>query len=232
MLTAEAWAVRNAIGIPAKVAYWSEVFEGNPNVSRTEGFPLQNRPGHRPYHLGAVRTQHGNKAIYNPNFRAVPGELYGVTPRLHGKIVIEPNFKPDFFADNKDWGWERYQALVETVGPGEFLQLGAPGVRRLTGVEQVKTAFFRAALDWLAGARLFVGGDGGLHHAAAAMRLPAVVIFGGLVHPRTLGYDFHINLASEDAGCGHMFPCQHCRKAMEAITVEQVAAAIREISCR
>lgn len=228
MLTAEARVVRQSIGLPAKVAYWSEIFDGNPDISRTEGLPLQNRPGHRPYHLGAVRTQYGTKVIFNPAFRVAPGALYGVSPVAHEKVVIEPNYKPDFIGINKDWGWEKYEAVVAKMGADCFVQLGPPGVRRLEGVEYVETPTFRDALNHLAGSRGYLGPEGGLHHAAGALALPAVVIFGGHTPPTVTGYGWsnHHNLASEDAGCGHMFPCGHCRQAMESITVESVLKAL------
>ena len=50
----------------------------------------------------------------------------------------------------------------------------------------------------LSGARAAVLHEGGLHHAAAALGMPAVVLFGGMISPRNTGYDVHVNLAIDD----------------------------------
>ena len=44
---------------------------------------------------------------------------------------------------------------------------------------------------------LFVGTHGGLSHAAAALNLKAVVIFGGFIDPKILGYKMHKNMFQE-----------------------------------
>jgi hypothetical protein len=226
MLTAEARAVKKALGVPAKVCYWSPIFDGNKDITMGRGFPLENKPGKRPYHLGAVKVGGHTKVIFNPHYKAVPGHIQ-VGPVSHGKILIEPNCKKYFFKDNKDWGFEKYQAVVDRMD-AEFLQVGAEG-KVLERVEFVRTKSFMDALPYLAGAKMYLGPEGGLHHAAAALGIPGVVIFGGLTHPRTTGYDIHINLHSYDAGCGHMFDCEHCRRAMDAISVEEVIEACRAV---
>jgi ADP-heptose:LPS heptosyltransferase len=78
----------------------------------------------------------------------------------------------------------------------------------------------------LSKARFLVTTDGGLHHAAAALGKPAIVVWGGLVSPKILGYDSHINLHSGTASCGSTEPCPHCRKALDWVTVDMVVDAI------
>ena len=232
MLTAEARHVRQVLNVASTPTYWSEVFDHNPNLVRENGFPLsRNRIGHRPYILGTVRTQHGNKFIYNPSFKAVPGEMYGIEPRRSFEdvnILIEPHYKPDLFGSNKDWGWDKYQAVADHFRQ-RCLQVNPGDARILRGVPGHLTPTFREACEHLAGARLYIGPEGGLHHAAAALGIPAVVIFGGHISPSTTGYDTHINLAADDAGCGNMFPCDHCKRAMAGITVKQVIDAAETI---
>jgi FkbM family methyltransferase len=55
----------------------------------------------------------------------------------------------------------------------------------------------------LSGASLLISPEGGLHHAAAALGVRAVVIFGGFISPATTGYALHTNLftAARPAGC-------------------------------
>jgi hypothetical protein len=65
-----------------------------------------------------------------------------------------------------------------------------------------------------------------LHHAAAALGVPAVVIFGGFISPAVTGYAAHANIfTGDDLGCGNINPCPHCRAAMERISVDQVYGA-------
>ena len=75
-----------------------------------------------------------------------------------------------------------------------WVQLGAGGIRVLEGVRPIETADFRAACAALAGARAAVLPEGGLHHAAAALDIPAVVIFGAMTSPANTGYASHVNL--------------------------------------
>ena len=238
MLSAEARAIRQALDIPSTPTYWSEIFDHNPNFVKEGGFPLtRNRIGHRPYHLGCVKTQYGNKFLFNPHFKAVPGEIYGLETFDYfgpdhepGFVVVEPHYKPDIFGTNKDWGWSNYQAVAEELGAfNTIVQVGPPGTKELGDVTFIETDTFRHALYWLQAAALYIGPEGGLHHAAAALGIPAVVIFGGHTNPKTTGYDMHVNLASDDAGCGNMFPCDHCRRAMDNITVEQVVEAAESL---
>lgn len=226
MLTAQARMVKKSLGVPALVKYWSEVFEGNPDISATSGFFLDNYPGHRPYHLGAVATPAGRKFIFNPNFRARPGHLHGIKPVEIGEVVIEPNYKPEIFGANKDWGWENYQDVVNSMRL-HVVQVGPVGTKILDNVQHVVTPTFRNACEVLAGAKLYVGSEGGLHHAAAALGIPAVVIFGGHTPPWLTGYEGHINLVGPDPGCGNMYPCDHCRRAMDAIKVDMVVSSMK-----
>ncbi len=75
----------------------------------------------------------------------------------------------------------------------------------------VETPTFRNALAILSKAKLFVGTDGGLHHAAAALGIPSVVIWTGFSSPRHLGYDTHRNIHDGSEPCGTFNSvCKHC----------------------
>lgn len=101
------------------------------------------------------------------------------------------------------------------------------------GVSHIRTATFRQACGALSGAKLYIGPEGGLHHAAAALGIPAVVIFGGFIHPRTTGYDLHTNLFVGDEPCGSTNYCVHCVDAMASISVDEVfSAAIARLSAK
>ena len=76
-------------------------------------------------------------------------------------------------------------------------------------------------------AKLFVGTDGGLHHAAAALGIPSVVIWTGFTSPRHLGYDTHRNIHDGSEPCGTFHSvCSHCLLKAKNISVEQVLDAV------
>jgi ADP-heptose:LPS heptosyltransferase len=205
-----------------------EVFENNPHISR-EIVPgciwVHSHKGFRPYVENDKCTT--EKLAWKREFKAYPGELF-LTAEEKAKwtqtdfVYIEPNIK-GWLGPNKDWGFDRWQEVVNRLPGIRWVQ--GPG-RKLDGVEQVQTASFRDACALLSRASLFVGTDGGLHHAAAALGKKAVVVWGGFTHPRNLGYDDHINLHSGVEPCGSLKPCDHCKKAMDRITVEMVVKAI------
>ena len=181
--------------------------------------------GARPY-IDYTKTT--DKKIVFRNYKASPGEIFlkpEEIPDIEGFIYIEPNTKGTF-GGNKDWGFENWQKVVNSL-PYRFVQGWG---RKLDGVEQINTKSFRHACGLLSKADFFVGTDGGLHHAAAALGKPAVVVWGGLVSPKILGYDTHINLHSGTHSCGSRTACEHCRKALEWVTVDKVIDAIRSLA--
>jgi ADP-heptose:LPS heptosyltransferase len=107
---------------------------------------------------------------------------------------------------------------------------------KLSGVRQVHSRGIRQGLAYLAQARLYIGPEGGLHHAAAALNIPGVVLFGGFIPPQITGYIIHANLTGGDTeACGILGRCLHCKQAMQRITVDEVLAhayiKIREFGC-
>lgn len=233
MVTAQAREVYRLYGVPVVVgpkAEWSEVFENNPHILRKpvgDYRVLNNYKGTRPY----IKAVVDGRMVFS-DFKAQPGELYfKFQERLWAQkktgdkpfIVIEPHTKRMVFSTNKEWPFERSQKLVDSL-PYRFVQLGPR--KTLRGVTHIPTASFRQACSVLDRAALYVGPEGGLHHAAAALGKPAVVIFGGHSDPKVTGYDSHVNI-SRGEPCGSMRPCKHCKDAMASISVEEVAQAVR-----
>ena len=244
-------AVRDRHGRPR----WHPLWDGNPRIARPEqvarGLDVQNiinGPGCRPY-VDYVRMEAEFAAVFpgrpfttkvcDPRlpwrytaWRASPGELPSVPRREPGHyVVIEPHLKAGA-SPNKDWGWDRWQALVTLRRDLDWVQLGAGAARVLEGVRPIETADFRAACASLAGARAAVLPEGGLHHAAAALDVPAVVIFGAMTSPANTGYPAQVNLfepAGGESPCGQRVPCDHCARAMAAIDPAAVADHLERI---
>lgn len=215
-----------------------QIFKNNANVARPGDEWRGNLewvahyPGRRAYHLG----REGNRWIFNPDFRAKPGEVFfdrdeldEGTRRLAGTrpIIIEPNVKTS--APNKSWTPGRYQEVADALmAEGHDVAQLVPSsyAATLRGVHTITTRSFRMALAVLRGARLYVGPEGGLHHGAAALGIRGVVIFGSFTHPRNTGYaGLHTNIFVGDEPCGRQRACEHCKAAMASITVEQVLEA-------
>lgn len=212
------------------VPIWNPMFENNPKISRVE-YPncpwVRTVKGNR--HYVDWGQTNASRVVFKEDARVEPGEIFFSPHELSlfsvsDFVYIEPNIKGSY-GRNKDWGFDRWQAVVDRLPHVRWIQ---PPGKRLRGVDQINTRTFREACALLSRALFFVGTDGGLHHAAAALGKRAVVVWGGFAPPKVLGYDFHINLHSGVRHCGSVRACDHCRRAMDAISVEMVVDAIEE----
>lgn len=154
-----------------------------------------------------------------------------LTPQRY--VIIEPHTKVKA-SPNRIWGWEKWQAVVDAIPRLDWVQINPRGYRLLTGVRQIAADKFPNACRVMAGARAYVGPEGGLYHAAAAFGVPAVAVFGGFVSPANQGYDSdqYVNLYEPMGGespCGQRVSCPHCKEAMERITVESVIGHVRQL---
>lgn len=211
---------------------WSEIFDGNQKISRfihPGALWVRSFEGRRPY-IDYLNSSPGRFAFVK-NFRAEPGEIFlredEIAPykEYQGYVYIEPNIK-GLLGQNKDWGFHRWQQVVDALADAPFVQ-GAG--RRLRGVAQAETPSFRHACGLLSLCKGFVGTDGGLHHAAAALGKPAIVVWGGFAPPRLLGYETHVNLCHATSWCGHTKPCEHCTQALSKVSVASVINAIKKM---
>lgn len=221
------------------------IFHGNINIARPGQEREPNLRWVNFYKGSRIYNHHdraGNRWVWNYKFKATPGEMFFSAGEKQageragkGFVLIEPNVEAGKIGVvNKDWGFARYQKVTDLLRRDGHrivqFRYGKTG-RMLQGAEAVGTKDFRDALSVLANASLYVGPEGGLHHGAAAVGIPAVVIFGSWIPPQVTGYDTHTNIASGKA-CGSLSPCQHCRDALDAITVEQVYQAAKDHLCK
>lgn len=189
---------------------------------------LRNGADLRPY----IKAKEDDRWIWR-DFECPIGELYfsdqekRLAELYAGLIIIEPNIKPRA-SPNKNWGWERWIKLAQMM-PNEFTQLGPQGTKRLPGASRIETKEFRDAVAILSTAKAYVGPEGGMHHAAAALGIPSVVIFGGFISPMQTGYNTQRNLYAGGKPCGMRIKCEHCEKAMAEITPEIVFKNLEEI---
>ena len=224
---------------------WHPLWDGNPilatptDVARGESVTrIRNASGCRPYiqypftvETGWTFTDWRARDHRGRLYLHSSDELAGAKVRQHGRFVlIEPSPKPA--QPNRQWSLDAYRALVARHRDLRFVQPIHEATRsRLPGIEHVPTHGFRETCGLLRAARLYLGPEGGLAHAAAALGVQAVVIFGGCISVETMGYPEHRNLVAETPGtpCGRYQPCPHCVVAMQSLTVEQVSHALTDV---
>ncbi len=247
MAMGQAEALHRATGLPVRIVDLegrpriSEVWKNHPAIASDAAarrVDLINEKRSRPY-ISAWSYADGSPRIIYSGWKArenlgtlnltaaelEPGRQ--LRERIGQYVVIEPNVGGKS-SPNKDWGFHRFQQVVRLSLGRAFVQLGTDGTRWLASTSPVKTESFRAACGILANAAAYVGPEGGLHHAAAALRVPAVVVFGSFISPETTGYQFHVNLTAgaEHAPCGRWAPCDACREALDSIAPSVVAGAL------
>lgn len=215
--------------------------------------------GHRPYvDYDELRRQAGARGlviqkssklvarlghyVWKGDYRPTPAPIR-LTPREEALVaewrakgpfvIVEPFIKAKA-PPSKQWSTARFvTAAVQLRRDLPVFQIAAPGRPPLSGLPQIKPTSFREALAYLKAASLYLGPEGGLHHAAAAVGTRAVVIYGGFISPAVTGYpDLHVNLTGNDAGyaCGTRYNlCPHCVTALDSISVAQVVREARKL---
>lgn len=219
---------------------WHFVWEGNPHIARP-GEPHDDVIGFdnamRPYIEATAPTRYTFR-----EYAPAPAQLVlssrarALAEHARGAVVFNPTIK-ERAPLNKDWGLMRWKTLLARGAGLRWIQIGEPGrTPRLRGAEFIPTADFMDACGVISGASVVVSHEGALHHAAAALGVPAVVIRGGFISPRVTGYagqtDFYVEDPHWPLGCGQRIPCGHCVAAMEAIKPEHVAAAVRQLQTK
>ena len=234
-------------------SYWNEVFDYNPHIIRGSEAKkyekiiwIKNYEGNRPYRNYG---KHFPKDNYNwkKKYKPKKGELFfsqnetniakqiisEIKKKTSKKIIfIEPHIKKRLGYENRNWGFHKWEKIVlELQKDYEFIQITYGERKVIKGCININGLNFRSSAAVLSMCDLFVGFEGGMHHAAAATDRKAVVIFGGHISPDITGYNFHKNLYVNDpqSPCGSKMPCDHCKRCLEKITPEIVIEEIKKI---
>lgn len=217
--------------------YSDPIFAGNPHVAR----PGEHYDGTIPFVNGTrAYIEHASRERYtfreytpHPALIELPPRAKEMAKRSAGAVVFNPTIKYKA-PTNKQWSVVNWRDLIERSRTEiRWIQVGEPGGPKVRFAERADTGDFWDALGLLSGARAVVCHEGALHHAAAALGVPAVVIRGGFIGPKVTGYagqvDFFVETPDYPLGCGHRIPCVHCKAAMDSITPAKVLAALRSL---
>lgn len=210
----------------------NDIWLNNPRICHNYGMHaknvavLRNGPGLRPY-----IKEKGERQWRWKEFECPTGELYFSPEELafaaayDPHVILEPNLK-EKASPNKHWGVERWKALAILLRQRgiKLAQFHSPIGMKIKDAHIITAPSFRHAAAVLARARLAILHEGGLHHAAAAVGVKAIVLFGGFIGPKQTGYAQQSNFFTGGEPCGMRVLCTHCAKAMKAIEPEAVAA--------
>jgi len=229
--------------------YYSEVFDNNPYLmenpllKKAKKLPddtlwLENYPGCRPYI--DYQSSNQDKLVFKDQGDRGVGDVfltdqelvdaYTKIKNLVPFVLIEPSIKGTISASNKDWGFERWQAVTKGVSAKhKVVQVLHQFSTPLKGVESIEVNSFRESLAILYFSSYFLGSEGGMHHASAALGVPGQVIFGGFISPDITGYKIHRNhyIDGGISPCGSLLECEHCRVSMASILPETILTATR-----
>ena len=139
--------------------------------------------------------------------------------------------KDNFARLNRDWGFEKWQQVINSLKDEiTFIQPFKGEVRKLSNVIHVECSF-RNAISIINQSNLFIGSEGGFSHAAGALKKNAIIVFGGWISPKITGYEFHENLYIDipESPCGILSKCKHCESCMEKIKVDELISKIIDL---
>src|SRR5262245_21135561 len=222
--------------------YCDDIFAHNPNIAR----PAQERQDNlvwMPHYkkIFPYCTYDGSKRrwLWKMDFRVQPGEFFFsadelVLPVQKPFIVIEPNIAWQRQVNfNKDWGdgkYEKLAGMLRNDGHRVVQFIHGNSRRKIPGAMQIPTPRFHQAAAIMSQASLIIAPEGANHHAAAALGIPAVIVWGAWSPSQTMGYYAHIKLTGgATEACGHTFNCPHCREAMDKISVDEVYQAAKAL---
>jgi hypothetical protein len=167
---------------------------------------------------------------------AAADALVGAHGLSGGFIAIEPETNRDYFGDLRAWPADRWAAFAAALRASypdlPVAQLGIGKGPAIPGVADLRgRTSFRIASLLLQRARLFVGTESGLMHAANAVGARALILWGGITLPEFAGYPTRQRTICKYvacAPCGHSGWCVNGHACMRTIEVDEVIAAARE----
>ncbi|HSG32126.1 MAG TPA: glycosyltransferase family 9 protein [Thermodesulfobacteriota bacterium] len=213
------------VSFPTKTKEFEEIVLNNPKIGDGPNTVSCNfTKGNRWYIK--LKDNKNKRLLWNYKYKPIPGEIYFLDSELKKPkkdyILVEPHTKQTVSADNKQWPIEYMQEVVNKLSKDFLIVQLDYGKTILNNVVPIRTKTFREGTAILKYAKKFLGMEGGMHHAAAALKVPGIVIYGGYIPPDITGYDIHTNIYKGGEACGKLSSCKHCKESLLKITPEEV----------
>jgi hypothetical protein len=165
-------------------------------------------------------TRGGARYVFVAPVATASRQLNGVSVEYEHKV-------------NKEWPRRHWESLIRMRPSETFIMTGPPQYRDKlpAGAHFIETDF-RQACAVLGLCDAYVGIEGGLHHAAAALGVPGIVFFGHWNTPAVTGYGTHINLHFNRRnfyGCGSLKRCPTCESWLSNLS-PRIVSDLMDIS--
>ena len=201
------------------------------------------------YYIGLVRGLADVRVDRIPHLRLKP-EVTDMGLTLVTALGIEHNelligvHPGAAYGETKRWFPERYAAVIERLQkPGRrFLLLGSSGEEFLAErisrsmeyppINLMGKTTLTEALALIDRCGIFLSGDSGLMHVAAALGIPQVALFGSTDPQKTAPLnDKAVVIHPKTVHCSPCFKrsCSEDLECMKAITVDEVHAAVEKL---
>ncbi len=196
---------------------------------------------HRKAHENVLEDSMRSVGITTDDYRAAV--YLSDTERANGMALLETGARPVAAINTrskepvKNWPAERWRELAglllrdfDVVQLGDGAELEIDSVRSFAG-----RLSRRQSTAVLSHARLFIGPDSFLMHAANGLGIPSVILIGGSRTAANIGYRDNINLEVQ-IGCGPCYihaargeVCAHGIECMNRISVPEVYSAALQL---
>ena len=144
-------------------------------------------------------------------------------------IIINPT---GACSNNKEWYYDRWNDVVSKLEEYTFIQVGIKTERLIEGTKDFRFGYsLREQLSILANSKLYVGVDSFWAHAAAALNVKGVVLFGAST-PVIWGHESNVNIY-KDISCSPCIDwildsdCPYSKRCMTSISVDEVVNVIK-----
>lgn len=230
---------------------WSVLFDNVNFISKSGGVTLnardtnQSSQYHVDYYVQSKKQSLTGVQLqlrpYQPKRFAIPltdeENQYAdeVLKDINQFVVVNPDYKSSFFSQNKNWGFEKYQQVVDKLSKDITVIRVKPGGKftepNLNNAINIDCKDIRKQIAVWSRAKFGLTFDGLMVHVLSGYNIPVVNIMGGLISPNIVSYPGNINLYYNhpDTPCGATYDCPHCREANLNITVDQVYQACQKL---
>ena len=207
--------------------------------------------GLRPY----IERWESDRIVFK-DFKPEPGEIkFSLKEKMWAEdilgqsqipqdfVLINPDSKNTTSQGNKEWPFDNWVQLAENLAkdigvlrikPKSTVDISGK-VEYNKGVVPSSTTIEcsnpRLAFCMASYAKCIVTTEGGLHHVAAALSVPAVVLYGNFISPDQTGYASQTNIYTGQPGSplGSIKNDKRCQDAMESISVATVHSHVEAL---